>query len=149
MLRGNETGQPEKDFVPLTILSIDHGAKRIGLAIKPAGQKMVLPLGIVPGDRGKDSLNFIRRVITERKADIVVVGLPLHHEDSQAREVKKFTRKLREGVHGVRWKFVDETLTSQGALDRMRDSGLEGTSRRPLDDHAAVLILEAFLQEQN
>ena len=130
----------------LTILGIDHGEKRIGLALKPAGQTILLPLGIVEVESLAKARQIIRQIINERRVDIVVVGIPVNREPSQAQIIKKFTRSLREGVKGVRWRFVDETLTSQGASDRLREAGFKGTKQKPLDDHAAMLILDTFLQ---
>ncbi|MBI1785478.1 Holliday junction resolvase RuvX [Candidatus Sumerlaeota bacterium] len=127
-----------------TILGIDHGERRIGLAIKPAGSRMALPLAIIEVHRPEDALAQIRRVISERAVDIVVVGLPLHDDPTQAQRVKRFSRRLRQGIRGVRWKFVDESLTSEEAMLLARNAELS-TSNRPLDDRAAALLIESYL----
>lgn len=129
-----------------SIVAIDHGRKRIGVAVKPAGQRMALPLRVVDGADPARAMEELRGIIAERGAGIVVVGLPLNADPAQAREVKRFTRKLREGVAGVRWRFVDETLTSHAAEELRRDSGL-GPLREGDDAAAAALILEAYLQK--
>lgn len=126
----------------MTLLGIDWGAARIGLALKPAGGDLVIPRGVLePRDEG-DAVEAVRRVIAETAAQGVVVGLPLHADDTSARAVRRFARKTREGMRGVRWFFVDERLTSQAA----EAMTLEPARRRPADDVAALLIMRTFLE---
>jgi RNase H-fold protein (predicted Holliday junction resolvase) len=58
--------------------------------------------------------------------------------------VKRYVRRLRRGIEGVRWRFCDETLTSVAAAEIGRELG-EGRSSKPDDDRAAALILETWL----
>lgn len=142
----NQRSAPTRaDLRGLTILAIDHGEKRIGLAIKPEGQIMALPLDVVAGEPLQTALATLRSVIEQRAVRIVVIGLPLDERPEQARKVKRFARKLREGVKGVRWRFVDESLTT---FEARGDEGRPGRrkDRQPVDDRAAALILETFLQ---
>ena len=90
------------------------------------------------------AMEAIRKIIAERKVDLVVVGLPIHEDETQAKRVKRFTRKLRQGTTGVRWRFVDETLTSEAARDSSVQLGTR-SPKKPIDDSAAALILESFL----
>jgi putative Holliday junction resolvase len=128
----------------LSILALDLGAARIGVAVKPAGQSMVLPLSVVPAEPEAAAFERLRGMIRERDAAIVVVGLPLNENPEQALRVKRTLRRLRRGVQGVRWRFCDETLTSAAAADIGRDPGDRGRYR-PDDDRAAALILESWL----
>ncbi len=61
-----------------------------------------------------------------------------------AGRVRRFCRRAREGTAGVRWFFVDESLTSREADSISVD---KGSRRRPTDDLAAKLILETFVQQ--
>ena len=133
------------DLRELTILAIDHGEKRIGLAIKPGGQIVVLPLDVVAAEPLPMALDTLRTVIEQRSVRIVVIGLPLDERPEQARKVKRFARKLRMGVTGVKWRFVDESLTTFEAREDGRSPGRRN-ARKPVDDRAAALILETFLQ---
>lgn len=132
------------DAVEMTLLGVDWGAARIGVAIKPAGQDWALPRGILTVRAEKDAIEALRREITEAGAQGVVVGLPLAPDGTdsvQSRAIKRFCRKARQSVTGVRWLFVDETLTTQAADELARET----PGRRPTDDLAAKLILETFL----
>lgn len=129
------------------ILGIDHGETRIGLAIQPAGQTVILPLGIVAAQHEPTAIERIRSVIAEREVQVVVVGLPVHANPEQARKVKRFTRKLRLEVRGVRWRFVDEAQTSAEAAEGARAVG-PGKRGVSLDDRAAALIVHRYLQSE-
>jgi len=140
---GAPTGPPtHARAVAMTLLGLDWGARRIGLAIKPAGQDWPLPQATLTIAGEAQALEAVREAISRSGAGGVVVGLPLGPDPQQAREIKRFCRKARARTAGVRWFFVDERLTTQAA-DAL---GLERSARRPTDDLAAALILETFLQ---
>lgn len=128
----------------MCVLGLDVGSARIGVAVKPEGQEMVLPLAVVRARPDEAACEAIRALIGERGVRLVVVGLPLNADPSQAREVRRFTRRLRRGVTGARWRFCDETLSSVAAAEIGRTLG-EGRRAAPDDDRAAAIILQGFL----
>ncbi len=140
-----EGSQDAASIEKIRILAIDHGEKRIGLAFKPEASSMALPIGVLEVRAESSAIETIRREISERGARIVVVGLPVHPDGRQAQRIKRFTRKLRKGVSGVRWRFVDESFTSEAADARLREADLGGANS-PNDAIAACLILESFIQ---
>jgi putative holliday junction resolvase len=144
---------PDSDDHPLTqsglrsvaVVGLDVGGARIGVAVKPTGQSIVLPLTVVPALPEAAAFSTLRGLIAERNARVVVAGLPLDADPAQAQSVKRFIRRLRRGMTGVRWRFCDETLTSAAASETARALGERSRSARPDDDRAAALILETFL----
>ena len=129
------------EAVALTLLGVDWGRRRIGLAIKPAGQDWSLPQATLVIPNETQAAPTLRQAIVRAGAQGVVVGLPVHPNPEQAREIRRFCRKVREGTRGVRWFFIDEAFTTQAADDLVRQSA----GRRPTDDLAATLILETFI----
>lgn len=126
----------------MTLVGIDWGARRIGFAVKPAGQDWALPSEVVEVRGESEAVATVRRRIEETGAEGVIVGLPLHPDPTQSRRIRRFCRKVREPMRGVRWFFVDERFTTQTA-----DSiSISKASKRPTDDLAASLILETFIQ---
>lgn len=125
----------------MTILGVDWGGRRIGVAIKPAGQDWSIPKEILQVRSEDEAIVALRRVIADSGAGAVVVGLPIHPDGRQAAEIKRFCRKTRRNTHGVRWFFVDESLTSEAA-DSITIKEGRGSSN---DDVAAALILETFI----
>lgn len=151
----NPSNEPTRsELLAMTLLGLDYGGRRVGVALKPAGQSLVLPRQVLVVRDEADAVAQVRAVLTETGAAGIVVGLPQHADPTQARAVKRFCRKAREGQSGVRWFFVDESLTSQEARSisletpagsRAHAGGRAGSPGRPIDDLAAALILERFL----
>lgn len=141
----NNPSRPSRDeAVALVLLGVDWGARRIGLAFKPAGQDWALPRAVLVSDTENEAIEALRRAIADSGAQGVVVGLPLNQDPAMAGRVRRFCRRAREGTTGVRWFFVDESLTSREADSISVD---KGSRRRPTDDLAAKLILETFVQQ--
>lgn len=109
---------------------------------------MILPAGVIEVVSEADALARVAVLLHERRPDLVVVGLPINSDMTQAARVKRFTRKLRKSYQGARWRFMDESLTSAAAEERTRDAGLR-TRGRTMDDRAAALILESYLQSKD
>ena len=130
------------DMTAMTILGMDWGARRIGLAIKPAGQDWALPSRVMHVRDETSAIQAVREAIGAGGVQAVVTGLPLHEDPAQAAQVRRFCRKAREQVKGVRWFFADESLTTQQA-DTL---SLDRPSHKPTDDLAASLILETFIR---
>ncbi len=128
----------------LNVLALDMGNARIGVAFKAASQRMVLPIAVVPAIPERRAFERLHQMIRERDIRMVIVGLPVHEDRTQADHIRKSVRRLRNDIRGVRWRFHDETLTSSAATDIGRELG-ERRNTRPDDDRAAALILESFL----
>ncbi len=128
--------------VEMTLLGLDWGRRRMGLAIKHAGRDWALPKAVLTPTNEQDAIEQLRGAIEQSRPGGVVVGLPIHPDPSRAQEIKRFCRRARQGLRGVRWFFADERLTTEAA-----DSiSMDRPAKRPTDDLAAVMILETFLQ---
>lgn len=136
------------EFDAMTVLGIDHGLARIGVALKPAGQDWALPIKTLHVSSESDAIGIMRALIREHAPSAVVIGLPVHDDPTQAALVRRFARKAREGVTGVRWFFMNELLTSEAAEHLAEEA--RGMNRRrasrdaPSDELAAKLILESY-----
>jgi putative Holliday junction resolvase len=130
-----------------TIIGIDHGAKRIGVAVgsTETGQAFARP-AIQRRSLAVD-LHEIEQLAWSEGADLVVVGLPLNMDGSegdQAAAARAFGDGLTE--NGLRVAYEDERLSSWEAGEHLRAGG-----RRPrrgsgeLDSTAARLILQQYL----
>src|SRR5579859_4931229 len=99
----------------MNILAIDHGTKRIGLAVGSAETGTAAPLKVVE-HRGEAALiEDIKAVIAGERIDQVVVGLPLSKDggaSAQAEVVRAFTAKLEEALT-IPVVLEDERLSSR------------------------------------
>jgi putative Holliday junction resolvase len=138
------------------ILGFDVGERRIGLAMSDELGYTAQPLFTLHRTRLKDDLKSIARVL--RKYGPIaeaVVGNPLYMSGDvspQAERAQGFAQALRD-VLGLTVHLWDERLTTTeahrhlDALGHSRAPNAQGVGRkRIIDQVAAVLILQAFLE---
>lgn len=130
-----------------TIIGIDHGARRIGVAVGSTQTGMAFARPAIQRRSLAVDLHEIEQLAWAEGADLVVVGLPLSmdgSEGSQAAAARAFGDGLAE--NGLRVAYEDERLSSWEAGEQLRAAG-----RRPrrgsgeLDSTAARLILQQYL----
>ncbi len=132
-------------------LGIDHGSKRIGLAVGDDDIAMALPLPQLQSTgRATTDAPAIKKVVDEHDIDIIVLGLPLHmdgNEGDQARRARAYGRDLGAALN-VPVEFWDERLSTHaadGLLDDNEDlTTLQRRARR--DSLAAKTFLQTFLE---
>ena len=130
-------------------LAIDHGVKRIGLAICDADEVIASPLCVLRGP--KNALAKIAQIVLDEEVGAIVLGLPLNmdgSEGSQAKKARVFGQQLRQHVQ-IPVYLHDERLSSFGAREKLESTGLPRTKRRGLIDAvAAAEILRSFLDQR-
>jgi putative Holliday junction resolvase len=128
------------------ILGLDVGERRIGLAISSPEGRLAVPLRILERVKEPADIEAIAEVARAEEASAIVVGYPLSLDGSvgrQARRVEAFARRLQKAI-GLPLELWDERLTSVQA-----ERSLAGhRSRGPVDDVAAAIILQAYLDRQ-
>ena len=130
-----------------TVLAFDYGLRRIGVAVGNAITGTASALAVLPARDGVPDWESIRRLITEWKPALLLVGLPLNMDGSaseMSERAARFSRRLH-GRFGIRCELMDERLSSFEARDRMAgDCG-----RTALDSVAACVILEGWFAQQS
>lgn len=128
-------------------LAIDHGSKRIGLAICDANETIASPFEVLANRQ--DVVARIAQIIEQEGVGAVVLGFPLNMDGSegpQAARAKAFAQRLGKGID-VPIHMQDERLSSFGADEKLETTGLSKARKRGLRDAlAAAEILDAFLQ---
>ena len=71
-------------------LGIDHGSKRIGLAVSDPGGKVALPAGTLESRGFERDLAAIRRVVEARQVKRIVVGLPIHMDGRSGPQARSY-----------------------------------------------------------
>jgi len=122
-----------------TVLGLDFGLKRIGVAVgePELGTAHPLPPIAAPG------FDSIAKLITEWRPVELVIGLPVaaNGEHPLAKRVERFARQL-EGRFHLPVARVDERYSSLEAESRLR-----GVKRKSIDSVAAQLLLEQYFGE--
>ena len=131
---------------PRSVLSLDVGRKRIGLAgCDPLGLT-VKPLPALHRGRYPADLQQLQALVQERRILALVVGLPLDAQQqptAQAEDCRRYGERLARDL-ALPLAFMNEYASSWDAGERF---GLRGDRSGALDSAAAALLLEQWLQE--
>lgn len=136
------------------VLALDVGRKRIGLAVSDAAGWGAQGLDTLQRKTLGEDLKRIAQIAKERRAAVVVVGLPLHmdgREGEMTAFVRQFGSRLEKQT-GLQVVFQDERLTSVAAEERLSEGGLSlekmlaEKRKGAVDRMAAVIILEDYLR---
>ena len=134
---------------PHPALGIDHGEARIGIAATDDFGILAHPVETI--DRAKtDPLERIRRIVDQRRIRTLIIGLPLRMDGSEggsAAKVRAFAEKLRQTLPDLPLIFIDETLTTSSAAEKLREAGRNARQQKAIiDQAAAVEILNLWME---
>ena len=130
-----------------TLIGLDHGSRRIGVAVGDTETGMAFARAAIIRRRLEADLATIEALAGVESAELVVIGLPLNMdgtEGDQAAAARGFGERLV--ARGMRVAYEDERLSSWEAGERLTEAG-----RRPrretgeLDSTAARVILQQYL----
>ncbi|MGE5387133.1 MAG: Holliday junction resolvase RuvX [Betaproteobacteria bacterium] len=128
-----------------TVLAFDFGEKRIGVAIGETMLAQAHPLNVIHAETDSARLAAIDKLIQEWQPVQVVVGLPTH-VDGTPHAMTKRCRRFADHLakhYALPVELADERLTSREAESRLRETGRNSKSMKPLlDAVAAQLILQ-------
>jgi putative holliday junction resolvase len=134
----------------MKLIGIDYGRRRIGLSISDETATLVRGLTTIDRKKTADCSEMLRAIILREKADGIVIGLPLgndERETAMSLEVRKFAANLEKNLT-IPVYYIDESLTSKQAADRLRFRPKKyRRDKANTDRMAACLILESFLRD--
>jgi putative holliday junction resolvase len=127
------------------VLGIDHGSRRVGLALSDPLRIAAHPFLVIPR---QGAIDRILEVIAEHEVTEIVIGLPAQlggGEGDSARAARDFAEELEKST-SLPIHLVDERFTSKIAENVMLEAGARRRTRREnVDKVAATVILQAFL----
>lgn len=125
-------------------LGIDHGEKRMGIAISDPEGRIAFPKRVIFNRGNTRMMEQIRSLLQEEGISEVVVGLPISMdggETDETRNVRRFAEELKKNtvlpIH-----FENEVLTTR-LVEQF------GVKKEHTDEAAAALILQSYLDKQN
>ena len=140
----------------MKILALDWGERRLGFAVSDESESIAVPAGVAVCGGEKERRRAVAEKIEETGAGLLVVGLPLTmagEEGESAGRVREFVERRGAGL-GVPVVFWDERGTTDLAerFSREPDSGRRRgggrAAKKPLDDVAACLLLQSYLDRR-
>ena len=131
----------------MRIIGLDHGARRIGIAIGDTETGMAFARPALRRRNLDHDLALVGELCTTEGAGLVVIGLPLNMDGSeggQAAAARAFGESLA-GI-GVAVAYEDERLSSWQAAEDLSTGGRHADRESgELDSAAARVILQQYL----
>lgn len=127
-----------------TLVCLDVGEKRIGVAVADAGIRIAVPFVTVEVDGSE--IATIAEIVLKENADIIVVGYPRNQQGeatAQTKYVETFAARLEDLDKKIA--FQDESLTSVIAEQRLIAHKRPYT-KGDIDAQAAAIILQDYLE---
>ena len=125
-----------------TIIAIDVGLKRIGVAISP-DSKIALPSTPVLRKNRNQAANEISQILKTKNAKTLVVGIPKggSSEEEMSRRIRHFVSLLEFDGEIC---YIDESFSSFEA-DGLREFSTRKKDGK-LDSLSAMIILQRYLE---
>ncbi len=128
-------------------LGIDHGTKRIGIAVGGTGESFASPLEVIPAEPEDQAILRILELAREYNAEGIVVGWPINMDDTegpQAKLARQMALNLSEAT-ALDVRLYDERLSSFAADEKLAGTLTRKKRRQRQDALAASHILQDFL----
>jgi putative holliday junction resolvase len=132
----------------MRILALDHGTKRIGIALSDELKMIAQPLEFVLAEPFADFLKRLKELIHEKEVELILVGMPRNMDGSYgpaALKVQEFVSVLKETI-AIPIKMWDERLTSAQANRFLIQADVRRDQRKEkVDKMAAAILLQSYL----
>ena len=132
-------------------LGLDHGARRIGVAISDELGLTAQPLLTILHSNARNDLRSVGRLLRRYRCAGIVIGWPIHlsgDRSPRAIAAEKFADSLREEFN-LPVHLWDERMSTAEAHRHLDAVGRGARDRKDvIDQIAAVLILQSWLDAQ-
>lgn len=132
----------------MRILALDHGTKRIGVAVSDELKLIAQPLEYIPAEPFADFLARLKELLRDKEVEMILVGLPRNMDGSYgpaALKVQEFVAALKTAVTAP-IKTWDERLTSAQANRFLIEGNVRREKRKEkVDKTAAAILLQSYL----
>jgi putative Holliday junction resolvase len=132
----------------MRVLALDHGTKRIGVAISDELKMIAQPLEFIPAEPFEVVVARLKAILAEKPSELILVGMPRNMDGSYgpaADKVREFVARLRETLP-TPLRTWDERLTSAQANRVMIEGNVRrGDRKQKVDAMAAAILLQSFL----
>lgn len=133
----------------MRILAIDHGEKRIGLAISDPSGTLARPLQVIEHVSRLVDAAQVAEIARQQEAELILVGQSFDEEGNPnlaGRRAGRFAETLKSQTD-IPIQMWDESFSTQEARQAHLETGGRRRDRSGhLDDLAAVFILRSYLE---
>lgn len=132
----------------MRVLAIDHGTKRMGIALSDPSGMIAQPLEFIPAEPFAQFLERLKQLLREKEVELIIVGMPRNMDGSYgpaAAKVQEFVAVLKENII-IPIRTWDERLTSAQANRFLIEANVRRQDRKEkVDKAAAAILLQSFL----
>ena len=132
----------------MSVLALDVGERRIGVAISDPGESFAMPLEVIERSALRDDIARIVNLAEEHRAGTIIVGDPIRLSGERgpaSEKIDRFVEQLARAWSGA-IERVDERLTTAQATRTLLEADVSRKGRRNVVDKlAAALMLETYL----
>ena len=132
----------------ISAISFDYGTHRIGVAFGQSISITTRSIVILKAKDGIPDWDIVRNLVEEWKPDVFVVGMPYNSDGTDGEllsRAQKFANRLY-GRFGIPAFGMDEHLSSKAAITRASEQNISPKKPVAIDDIAAQIILESWLE---
>jgi putative Holliday junction resolvase len=132
----------------MRILALDHGTRRIGVAVSDELKIIATPLEYIPAEPLSGFFTRLKQILGEKEVELMIVGMPRNMDGTYgpaAEKVKQFIAALKAEV-SVPVRTWDERLTTVQAHKYMIQASVRRQDRKQkVDKTAAAIMLQSYL----
>ena len=132
----------------MRILALDHGTKRIGVAVSDEMKMIASPLEYIPAEPFAAFLARLREILREKEVELIIIGMPRNMDGSYgpaALKVQEFVAVLKNALT-IPLKTLDERLTTVQAQRFLIQGNVRREKRKEkVDKTAAAILLQSYL----
>ena len=135
----------------MRILAVDHGEKRIGLALSDPTATIASPLRVIKHVSRLLDAAQVANLANENDAGLIVIGQSFDEEGNPnlaGRRAAKFAEALKEQTQ-IPVELFDESFSTQDARATRIEMGVSRKKRSGhMDELAAVMILRSYIESK-
>jgi putative Holliday junction resolvase len=135
----------------MRILAVDHGEKRIGLALSDPSATIASPLLVIKHVSRLLDAAQVANLAVENEAELIVIGQSFDEEGNPnlaGRRAAKFAEALKEQTN-IPIELFDESFSTQDARATRIEMGVSRKKRSGhMDELAAVMILRSYIESK-
>ena len=130
-------------------LGIDHGNKRVGLALSDPMKIIAKPFKTLTYSNSADLMNALKDIIESESVERIVLGLPKGmkgKDTAQTEVVMNFADQLKAQLD-IPIQLIDERLSSVSAEKALIQQEVKtGYNKGRIDETAAAIFLQQYLE---
>jgi putative Holliday junction resolvase len=132
----------------MRILALDHGTKRIGVAVSDEMKMIASPLEYIPAEPFAGFRARLNEILREKEVELILIGMPRNMDGSYgpaALKVQEFVAALKDALT-IPIKTLDERLTTVQAQKFLIQGKVRRAKRKEkVDKTAAAILLQGYL----